>query len=124
MKIARHVLTVFAILVITRCASASGSGVHLRHGATDVRFLGAQDDLSGCREIGTVMVRDGCMGSGAGSPREGSLDRVLDRLRNRVVRSGGNAVHVDRQTTHLAIDQAEAGSIESIEATIYNCLTP
>jgi hypothetical protein len=124
MKIAYRVLTIFAILVIARCASASGSGVHLRHGAADVKFLGAQDDLSGCREVRTVTIRDGCMGSGAGSAREGSLDRVLDRLRNRVVRSGGNAVHVKRQTIHLAIDRPGAGSIESIEATIYKCLTP
>jgi hypothetical protein len=115
------VLATCGILAAGACASIPEGDVQLRPGAADVTFLSSQVEPSGCTRMRSVTVQDGCMGSGAGSAREGSRDRVLSRLRNQTVRAGGNTVRIDRESTHLATDSPESGSVVTVEATIFAC---
>ena len=114
-------LAALGILATRACASSPVSDVRLRPGAAEVKFLGSQVEPSGCTKMRSVTVQDGRMGSGAGTSRDGNLDRVLSRLRNQAIHAGGNTVRIDRQTTEIAVDVPGAGSVVRVEATIFAC---
>ncbi len=121
MRISEGALGCLLILIAYGCATPGSRGDKVLPRARQVKLFGPGDDLSGCRQIRRVTMRDGFLGESAAAPRDGDVERLIARLKHRVVRAGGNAARIDKRSTSLVLDRPGAGTVERIEATIFAC---